>query len=176
MHHRRICKRLNRFVTAPEYQVLDSGGKTDSMLLSQLTAQLLPSDDSALPVAGESDSVAVFFDLLQGPKSGTPTPPICGKYSPTQSKMATDAYARFGNNNFVIHSHLTSYAHGVFPIASRLFNHSCYPNCAMKYIITKSKIVTMEVVSIREIREGAEVCGPKTSIDSTSHLNRAIRR
>jgi hypothetical protein len=68
-----------------------------------------------------------------------------------------ELYSRFGNNNFAVHSHLVSVAHGIFPLASRLFNHSCVPNAAAKYIFTVSEPVCMDVVMLREIQEGEEV-------------------
>jgi hypothetical protein len=68
-----------------------------------------------------------------------------------------ELYSRFGNNNFVIHSHLVSIAHGIFPLASRLFNHSCVPNAVAKYIFTESEPVRMDVVALRHIKEGEEV-------------------
>ncbi|KAG5219766.1 SET domain-containing protein [Salix suchowensis] len=71
----------------------------------------------------------------------------------------TALYNRFGNNNFTIHSHLNSFAHGIFPLASRLFNHSCAPNAAARYKLVQGQAVTMEVVALRDIPEGEEVLG-----------------
>ncbi|KAF9493182.1 SET domain-containing protein [Pleurotus eryngii] len=77
------------------------------------------------------------------------------------SSMARTAlYNRFGNNNFTIHSHLNSFAHGIFPLASRLFNHSCAPNAAARYKLVQGQAVTMEVVALRDIPEGEEICIP----------------
>ena len=70
-----------------------------------------------------------------------------------------ELYSRFCNNNFAIHSHLVSIAHGIFPLASRLFNHSCIPNAAAKYIFTESEPVRMDVVALREIQTDEEVRG-----------------
>jgi SET and MYND domain-containing protein len=38
-----------------------------------------------------------------------------------------------------------------------LFNHSCVPNAAARYILTPSKSVHLEVVALRNIAEGEEV-------------------
>ena len=73
--------------------------------------------------------------------------------------LLDELYSRFGNNNFAIHSHLVSMAHGIFPLASRLFNHSCIPNAAATYIFTESEPVRMDVVALREIKEEEEVRG-----------------
>jgi SET and MYND domain-containing protein len=74
-----------------------------------------------------------------------------------QEKLTQDIYSRFHNNNFTIHSHMSTVAHGVFPLASRYFNHSCVPNAAPKYILTPAQPVTMEVVALRDIELGEEV-------------------
>lgn len=66
-------------------------------------------------------------------------------------------YSRFGNNNFAIHSHLTSIGHGIFPVASRLFNHSCVPNVAAKYIFHEAQSVVMEIIALRDILPDDEV-------------------
>jgi hypothetical protein len=66
-------------------------------------------------------------------------------------------YSRFGNNNFAIHSHLTSIGHGMFPVASRLFNHSCVPNVAAKYIFHEAQTVVMEIIALRDILPNEEV-------------------
>jgi SET and MYND domain-containing protein len=71
--------------------------------------------------------------------------------------VVREIYARFGNNNFVIHSHLTTFGHGVFPLASRLFNHSCLPNAAAKYTLSASNVPRMDVVALRDIAQGEEV-------------------
>jgi hypothetical protein len=75
--------------------------------------------------------------------------------------MVGEMYSRFGNNNFIIHSHLTTFGHGIFPLASRLFNHSCLPNAAAKYILSPSNPPKMEVIALRDIALGEEV-GNKT--------------
>jgi hypothetical protein len=56
--------------------------------------------------------LSTFSALLPGPPA--PVPPVC----PPAAATAKTYHARFGNNNFVVHSHLTSVAHGVFPLAS----------------------------------------------------------
>lgn len=66
-------------------------------------------------------------------------------------------FTRSGNNNFAIHSHLTTIAHGIFPLASRLFNHSCLPNAAARYVLRRGQSVRMEIVALREIKATEEV-------------------
>lgn len=131
-------------------------------MLSQLLVEVFPHDDFDMSAASSrSDLVSQFFDLLKGPENhrGAAHPPLCRsvKSAKVPEEIAFEVFSRFGNNNFIVHSHLTSYAHGVFPLASRLFNHSCVPNCAAKYIITPTETVRMEVVALRNIAPGEEV-------------------
>jgi hypothetical protein len=157
-HHRKVCKRYNQFTTTPEYQVLQAEQRTDVTLLSELLVNIFPKDDyDTAAAAGRENGVAQFFDLLKGPVRAREfqLPPLCGPAVP--SNVAQEVFARFGNNNFLLHSHLISYAHGIFPLASRLLNHSCVPNCAVKYIISSSEMVRMQIVSLRDIAGGEQV-------------------
>ncbi|KAJ7644145.1 hypothetical protein FB45DRAFT_987729, partial [Roridomyces roridus] len=147
-HHRKICKcvaarRFNNYTSSMPFQALAAHEKMDALLLSHLVAQL----------NGAEDSNPSIMDLLPGP--AVTVPPIA--YS---SPSASELYSRFGNNNFVVHSHLETFAHGIFPLASRLFNHSCLPNAAAKYILAPSKPPVMEVVALRDIAAGEEICLP----------------
>lgn len=157
-HHRKICKRYNRYTASTQYQALDPRERTDALLLSQFLIQAFSTEDYTRRASDDADDLATFFNLLKQPYTGLKTPPLCRPTVDSRvSEAADDIYARFSNNNFVLHSHLTSYAHGVFPLASRLFNHSCYPNCVTKYVIDPTNVVTMEVVAIRHIAQGEEV-------------------
>lgn len=158
-HHRRICKAYNRYTISSGYQALPVNEKVDAMLLSQLLVQVFPKDDFSLPpLAGNDPLVSVFFDLLQGPTHAN-IPGLCrtSKSADVPQHIARECFSRFGNNNFVLHSHLNTFAHGVYPLASRLFNHSCIPNCVVKYRITRGEPVKMEIVSLHEIAAGEEV-------------------
>lgn len=156
-HHRKICKAFNRFTASPSYQSFSAGEAADALMLSQVISQLFPSDDYTLDHGSMDPASAVFFDLLPA-SSAPPPPPLCKtKASIFPNDIATTIFSRFGNNNFVLHSHLTPYAHGVFPLASRLFNHSCSPNCVARYVITPTYPVKMEVVSLTDIAIGEEV-------------------
>ncbi|KAF7365209.1 Carboxylic ester hydrolase [Mycena venus] len=150
-HHKKICKRFAKYTASLGFQALAAHEKLDALLLSHLVAQLdgLDVNDERL------NSVT---SLLPGPVE-LPLPPIaCSTRIPESA--VRDIYSRFGNNNFVIHSHLTTFGHGVFPLASRLFNHSCLPNAAAKYILSASSLPKMEVVALREISPGEEICLP----------------
>ena len=156
-HHKRICSAYSRYTASSGYQQLLPYQKADAVLLSHLVAEHrsqlwreeLPDDPSS--------PIAIFMSLLKTSESRVP--PICLSSSvpPPSAEHVGDLYSRFGNNNFVVHSHLTPIGHGIFPLASRLFNHSCTPNAAVKFIITANQPVRMEVVALREIAMNEEV-------------------
>jgi hypothetical protein len=126
----------------------------DAILLSHLAAQL---STSISLIEDQASEYATFMSLLPGPTEVT-VPPICqGEGCGFPPDFLRSLFARFGNNNFAIHSHLRTYAHGIFPLASRLFNHSCVPNAAAKYILSPSEPIRMEVVALRKISAGEEV-------------------
>ncbi|CAL1713172.1 unnamed protein product [Somion occarium] len=141
-HHRRICKAYNRYTISSGYQALPVNEKVDAMLLSQLLVQVFPKDDFSLPPLAGND------------------PLVTSKSADVPQHIARECFSRFGNNNFVLHSHLNTFAHGVYPLASRLFNHSCIPNCVVKYRITRGEPVKMEIVSLHEIAAGEEITIP----------------
>ncbi|KAF8134782.1 hypothetical protein K438DRAFT_1640448, partial [Mycena galopus ATCC 62051] len=149
-HHKKICKRFAKYTTSLAFQALAPHEKLDAFLLSHLVAQL--------DGPGNDDRIDTITCLLPGPVE-LPLPPIaCSTRIP--ESVVRDIYRRFGNNNFVIHSHLTTFGHGVFPLASRLFNHSCLPNAAAKYVLSGSNLPQMEVVALREIAQEEEICLP----------------
>lgn len=159
VYHRKMCKVYPRFTSSAEFQTLEPAQKVDSILLSQLIALMYPDDNFVLPPASMSPSVSTFLDLLPRETAfDQDTPPICAAFKVHVPKEITRSlFSRFGNNNFLLHSHLTPYAHGIYPLASRLFNHSCYPNSVARYTIKKGKPVKMEVIALRDIPKGEEV-------------------
>ncbi|KAK7048370.1 hypothetical protein R3P38DRAFT_2868936 [Favolaschia claudopus] len=149
LHHKRICKRFAQYTSSVAFQALASHEKMDALLLSHLVAQFTDAND---------DRLTHVTCLLPGPAEISLPPLAC---SPRISdSLVKDLYSRFGNNNFVIHSHLSGVGHGVFPLASRLFNHSCLPNAAAKYRLSASNMPIMEVVALRDISPGEEICLP----------------
>lgn len=133
------------------YRTLPEDQKLDSLLLTQLVAE---TSQSSVPI----EPFAVFMSLLPRPQGGSKAPLICPiKALPSlASDHLDELYDRFDNNNYVVHSHLAPISHGIFPWSSRLFNHSCSPNSAVKYVFSASEQVRMEVVSLRNIPEGEE--------------------
>lgn len=138
-----------------------------------MLAQAFP-DGKYTSATGKDEQLDIFLDLLTGPATHISCLPVSfgqQETDPSLAAVAREFYGRFGNNNFVIHSHLDSYANGVFPLASRLFNHSCTPNAVTRYIITPSEAVRMEVIALRDLVEGEEVrnrsrCSRRDGINS----------
>ncbi|KAJ8080528.1 hypothetical protein PM082_017361 [Marasmius tenuissimus] len=134
---------------------MEAHEKMDSLLLSTLIAQI---ESLKLPFDDEESPLYTLMSLLPGP-SVPPHPPILTKSSLADERIQA-LYECFGNNNFSVHSHFNTYAHGIFPLASRLFNHSCVPNAAAKYTITPGSPVRMDIVALRSIADGEEICLP----------------
>ena len=145
-----MCKKYSRFTASFAFQALADHEKLDAILLSHLVTEINLSADNI------SSPVSVFLSLLPGPISNAYIPPICTT-PPSTKDILNRLYRRFGNNNFAIQSHLDTVGHGIFPNASRFFNHSCMPNAAAKYQFAQAKPVTMEVVVLRDIEAGEEV-------------------
>ncbi|KAK7690039.1 hypothetical protein QCA50_006684 [Cerrena zonata] len=161
-HHRRICKAYNRYNISSEYQALSVNEKVDAVLLSQVLIQLYPNDQFDLTPSTDGDPLAATFsDLLESSAQVDP-PPLCrtSKSAAVPRDTIRKIFSRFGNNNFILHSHLNTYAHGVYPMASRFFNHSCTPNCVAKYIIAPQQVVKMELVALHNIAAGDELTIP----------------
>jgi SET and MYND domain-containing protein len=51
------------------------------------------------------------------------------------------------------------FAHGIFPLTSRSFNHSCSPNAIAVYSVDATG-VRQDVIALKEIPPGEEVSEP----------------
>lgn len=114
-----------------------------------------------------ADALQTFLSLL--PLAGTghapSLPPLCPLSPKTRRKLAALSdtavaalFARFSNNNFVIHApDLTAVAHGIFPSASRAFNHSCRPNAWAVYTFEEGGGVVVNVRAGKALAGGEEV-------------------
>ncbi|KAI0050375.1 hypothetical protein FA95DRAFT_620593 [Auriscalpium vulgare] len=153
-HHRRVCKVFSRYIATPAYAQLHPHEKMDALLLSQLAAEYPPSANEL------SSTLQTFISLLSHPAPPSHLPVLPLSTTAASHDVLLSLYSRFGNNNFVLHSHLASFAHGIYPLASRLFNHSCTPNAAVRYSIVREKAVQMDVLALRDILPDEEVCIP----------------
>ena len=151
--HRQMCKKYAHFTASSAFQVLSEHEKMDAVLLSHLVVQ---TEDLTSSTDDTTSPLSVFLSLLPGPAPSTHIPPIC-IIPPSTRDILDTLYIRFGNNNFAVQSHLDTIGHGIFPQASRFFNHSCMPNAAAKYQFMQATQVTMEVVALRDISAGEEV-------------------
>jgi hypothetical protein len=126
----------------------------DIILLSQIACEATTTPALS---EGKHSPLALTMSLLS---SGKQSPSNFLMLPPEKKRMNVNLQAiraRFSNNNFVLHSHLTSFAHGVYPVASRLFNHSCQPNAAIKYNLSGLNRPIMEVIALRDISSNEEV-------------------
>lgn len=153
-----MCKTINAYSTSGEFQALLPSERTDALLLAHLVAEHQPEVPAEIPPREDlNHSMTTFFNLLQTKAtSRCPPIPILEKSKRITQDVLDHLYSRFGNNNFMVHSHLTSVGCGVFPLASRLFNHSCSPNAVVAYSFGRCGI-EMHVRSIGDIRPGDEV-------------------
>ena len=160
--HKKMCKRFKEYMSSSRFTGLSHHQQYDALLLSHLVATQSTFDP---PYSSGAPQARTFLSLLATSNEGledldvllpTPSPP------PTHLQ---ELYSRFGNNNFSIHSHLNTIGHGVFPLASRLFNHSCVPNAAAKFVLSATEPPTMEVVALRDIKVNEEVSHRHTLSD-----------
>lgn len=156
-----MCKHIAKFRTMLEFQTSPADRQTDASLLNHLVAEhadALAGRDE-LPPGSMDDPLETFISLLPVPTYlRSPYPPHCPMtHSRRISLSITKAlFDRFSNNNFIVHSHLNPIGHGIFPLASRLFNHSCVPNAIVSYLFAPEGI-RMTIKSLRSIEEGEEV-------------------
>lgn len=139
-----------------EFHRLAQHERMDVLLLSHFLAQLPAITTDSIDNTVD-DSVSVFLSLLPAPNATQEVLSILPKSLVPQGGLAKSIYPRFNNNNFTIHSHMNTIGHGVFPLASRLFNHSCVPNAAPRYVFNPAQSVIMEVIALRDIDLGEEV-------------------
>jgi hypothetical protein len=113
------------------------------------------------------DPLETFADLLpSSDATRVSVPPTCPlsskirkKHKSPSSALVKTLYSRFSNNNFVIHaSDLSAIAHGIFPRASRVFNHSCTPNAWAVYDFREGEGVSLCVRAGKALNVGEEVC------------------
>ena len=161
-HHRRLCKTFPSFLASHSYQLLSAPGRAHSLLLAHLLAEHSQALWSAfstqkLPSDNLSDPIAVLLSLL--PRSKTEPRPNLPHLDSIPDSLITFLSCRFSNNNFTIHSsRMDVFAHGIFPLASRSFNHSCIPSAVPVYTLSQnSALVKMNIQLIRDLKPGEEV-------------------
>ncbi|KAF8582811.1 hypothetical protein K439DRAFT_119131 [Ramaria rubella] len=167
-HHREMCKCLPGFITSQSYERLPSSGRLHLLLLTHLLAEHRKALKSAFfrqePLSEDlSDPITTFLSLLPSgdEKSVISKLPLANTIPDELIRFLS---CRFANNNFTIHTfRMDVFAHGVFPLASRSFNHSCVPSAVPVYNImmpSHSTSITMEIKSICAMRPGEEITIP----------------
>ncbi|KAG1849836.1 SET domain-containing protein [Suillus tomentosus] len=154
--HKKFCKRLASFMASADFQYMEAHEQLDALLHTHLIAEIASNASSDIT----AKQLSTFMSLLPGPPHDS-LPIACPMSVGADVHQILEAlFTRSGNNNFAIHSHLNTIAHGIFPLASRLFNHSCLPNAAARYVIRRGQSVRMEIVALREIKATEEICIP----------------
>jgi hypothetical protein len=146
-------------ISSPSYQPANEYNKTDSLLLAHVMSLLSIGDMNELAQSKrdfgsmhDDRPGMIFMDLLKHPQSSSE------KDFDGEEIQPKGVWARFRPNNFIVASHLNpGFAHGVFPLASRFFNHSCAPNAAPRFILEEGYVPRIEVVALCDIATGDEV-------------------
>ena len=135
----------------------------------------LPSDEESWPIDNPdmdlqrltSDPAHCFKSLMRHPNARE-LPELPSSLLASHPNFLTSAWSRFDCNNFVVHNVSSvepesgAYALGIFPLASRCFNHSCAPNAWSAFRL-RNRQVLLEVRALEEIGVGTEVCNPNKS-------------
>lgn len=182
-HHMRLCPSLQILLTALRAQVSGDNeacllARKDVLLVLQLVSvlystpeaqDLIPRSVTDPPTQGIDfhNPASVFAHLL--PANDPPRFPVPYPFFPLVSdpprpgqrhrdKILLYLASRFHNNNFGCWtSDMEPLADAIFPVASRLFNHSCRPNCVVVYEIVETKGLVMELRAVRPIAKGEEI-------------------
>ncbi|KAG9000226.1 hypothetical protein FRB93_012766 [Tulasnella sp. JGI-2019a] len=170
-HHKRICKRLPAYMS--KHHDLLPKAISDAIMVAQLVAEHLTSETastispksrtdgelSAEPSLDLSSPLAALLSLSPAQRSQLHpfVPPIPVSHDLLPS-LVQHLFDTIENNHFVVTSpYLKTIANGVFPLASRSFNHACLPNACPSYR-TENALVYMDVRALRDMKPGTEIC------------------
>ncbi|CAE6380372.1 unnamed protein product [Rhizoctonia solani] len=157
-HHRRLCGFSKTYASSSAYKDATEETQTDICLLAHLAAEHFYKFNTLEEAQATPNQTAqTFWDLLVSaqPHAGQN---LIFPLGFTSSGVLSAAAARFGNNNFVIHdAQLVPYAHGVFALASRSFNHSCQPN-AVAMFEESEKFPQIVIKLVENVSAGEEIC------------------
>ncbi|KAJ1309477.1 hypothetical protein OPQ81_006252 [Rhizoctonia solani] len=157
-HHRRLCAFSKTYASSSAYKDATEEVQADMCLLAHLAAEHFSKCNTLQEARATSNpTIQTFWDLLVSaqPDAGQN---LISPLSFTSFEVLSAAASRFGNNNFVIHdARLVPYAHGVFALASRSFNHSCQPNAVAMFEET-SNGPQMVIKIIEKVATGEEIC------------------
>ncbi|KAG8932549.1 hypothetical protein FRC02_000926 [Tulasnella sp. 418] len=131
-----------------------------SHFTTEATCNLVPKKSEQLGDSlPEMDSIDALLSLVNNStlkEEPHAIPPITSRYQPNK-KLLNHLLTTIDNNHWVItNGYLKAIANGVFPIASRSFNHSCRPSAAPTYFYEGNDII-MEVRAITAIVRGEEI-------------------
>lgn len=162
-HHRRLCKHLPRFIASHDYTSSSEAIQLQAILLSKLVVEHLGDTPSSSNPPKPSESMEALLSLLPHPHR-SPEPPIPQVVQAIaaphgENGSLVEAFsARFMNNHWMIYSsELDAIAHGVYPVASRSFNHSCLPNAVPVFYFRENTGPLMEIMALTDLASEVEV-------------------
>ncbi|KAF8527442.1 SET domain-containing protein [Hysterangium stoloniferum] len=165
-HHQHLCIRLKAFTASDDYRSASASSRLHYILLAHVLAEnsvALQSMFDEMGKDGELDiynPISALLSLLPAKQTSDILPNFPMNGLVPESLIAYLA-CRFANNNFTIHtSWMDVFAHGVFPVASRLFNHSCVPSAVPVYKIQDASTIQMDVKLLRDLNPGDEITIP----------------
>ncbi|PVG02620.1 hypothetical protein CPB86DRAFT_530653 [Serendipita vermifera] len=177
--HRKICSLLSKgFHLSASYLEQDPDQKTNSDLLLSLYGKLLVAsrlsffqgDEQTAKQESENlsrldnDPTLCFKSLIAHPHPRS-LPAVPAQLRGEHGEFFRAAWARFDCNNFVLHNisslepEAGSYAQGIFPFASRCFNHSCVPSAWCAFML-QDRHAWLEVRALVDIQQGQEITIP----------------
>ncbi|KAF8340702.1 uncharacterized protein EI90DRAFT_3036532 [Cantharellus anzutake] len=167
-HHRRLCKKLSTFLSMAQFQPGDQSVQSQSLLLCHLLLEHF-SDlgggalQQGIEIGANGGTVEhisernVLLSLLPHPEpqQSPPLPLFLAKEHSHELIQALSS--RSVNNDWVIYSSsLHPIGHGVFPRASRYFNHSCSPSAVQVYTFDEAGPI-MHIKALKNLSAGEEI-------------------
>lgn len=97
---------------------------------------------------------------------------VTGRFCKEPNAFLLRRLQQFHCNNFGITDELMNCLGSAEYPATALLNHSCAPNVVLRYMFTRSDGPIVEVVALRSIKSGDELCHSYTDCSSPTNLRR----
>lgn len=132
--------------------------------------QCIRSADGAV-LCGRDHSEGVYYNPLSSIDSADLVlASVAGRYCHEENPYLLRRLQQFHCNNFGIVDDLINCIGSAEYPATALLNHSCAPNCILRYNISSAQGPVVEVVAIKAIEIGEELCHSYTDCSSPTSL------